>query len=167
MAAEVVATPSLGYGTYEFTVRSNLDDLAKNLVLGLFVWDDTSPLAFHREIDVELGRWNKEDDDNAPDAQFVIQPYTVARNIVRFRLPRALNGSIHSFTWTPDRAVFRSEGLDTNRVRFSITEHVFDRMIPEPGKEQVRINLWCVDSKAPTNGTVEVVLGNFSFTPVR
>jgi hypothetical protein len=40
-------------------------------------------------------------------------------------------------------------------------------MIPEPGKEQARINLWCMDSKAPSEGLTEVVLSNFRFTPPR
>src|ERR1039458_7290530 len=42
VSAEIVASPNLGYGTYKFSVGSNLDDMAKNLVLGLFTWDDTS-----------------------------------------------------------------------------------------------------------------------------
>jgi len=164
VSAEVVASPSLGYGTYRFTVDSNLDTLAKNLVLGLFIWDNTSAESFHREMDVEIGRWNQE---NNADAQFVIQPYTVPRNILRFSLPRVLHGSVHSFTWAPDRASFRSEGIRAAGDRYVIKEHVFERMIPEPAKEQARVNLWCMDSKAPAGGTTEVVLSGFEFTPLR
>ena len=164
VSAEIVASPNLGYGTYKFSVGSNLDDMAKNLVLGLFTWDDTSAESFHREIDVELGRWNQE--GNA-DAQYVIQPYTVPRNIVRFSLPRGLRGSVYSFTWAPDRASFRGEGVGPSGERTLIQEHVFERMIPEPGREQARINLWCMDSKAPAGGTTEVVLTGFEFSPLR
>lgn len=164
VSAEVVASPSLGYGTYRFAVDSNLDALAKNLVLGLFTWDDTSSDSFHREMDVELGKWNQE--DNA-DAQFVIQPHTIPRNILRFRMPRGLRGSLHSFSWAPDRVSFRSEGLRPSGEKYLIQQHVFERMIPQPGKEQTRINLWCVDSKAPVNGVAEVVLSGFEFAPLR
>jgi hypothetical protein len=164
VAAEVVAVPSLGYGTYEFTVASNLDGLPKNLVFGLFVWDDTSSDSFHREMDVEIGRWGRE--DNA-DAQFVIQPYTVPQNIVRFHLTPGLRGSVHSFVWTPSKASFRSEGLDASGGRIVIQEHEFDSMIPDPDKEQARVNLWCMDSKAPAGGTSEVVLSGFRFKPLR
>ncbi len=164
VAAEAVAVPSLGYGTYEFTVATNLDNLAKNLVLGLFTWDDTSNQSFHREIDVELGRWGRE---NNADAQFVIQPYTIPSNIWRFSLRPGLRGSVHQFIWAPRRVSFRSEGLEASGVRSILQEYVFERMIPEPGQEQTRVNLWCMDSKAPADGTSEVVLSRFRFTPLR
>jgi hypothetical protein len=164
VAAEVVASPSLGYGTYRFTLDSNIDDLAKNLVLGLFVWDDTSAISFHREMDIEIGRWNQEDHANA---QFVIQPDTIPGNLMRFRLPSGLRRSIHTFTWAPDRVSFRSEGILPNGEKRPIEEHIFQRMIPEPAREQTRINLWCANAKAPDGGTTEVVVGGFEFTPLR
>jgi hypothetical protein len=153
-----VASKSLGYGTYRFTVDSNLDGLAPNLVLGLFTWDDTSADSFHREMDVELGRWGRADNE---DAQFVVQPYSVPGNITRFGLPRGLNGSVFSFRWSPGGVSFRAEGITPSRRTF-IKEHQFEHMIPEPANEQARINLWCTDSKPP-EGVAEVVITNFEF----
>lgn len=164
VAAEVVLVPSLGYGTYEFTVDSNLGSLAKNLVLGLFIWDDTPSDPYHREMDIEIGRWGREDNG---DAQFVIQPYDIPDNMVRFRLPTPVQRSVHRFVWEPERASFHSEELGASGVHTVIREHSFNNMIPEPGKEQARINLWCMDSKAPSEGLTEVVLSNFRFTPPR
>src|ERR1700733_10428626 len=46
--AEVISQASLGYGTYRFTLASNIDGLATNLVLGLFIWHD-DPEFSHRE----------------------------------------------------------------------------------------------------------------------
>jgi len=164
VSAEVVLASSLGYGTYEFTVDSNSRRLAKNLVLGLFTWDDTPSDPSHREMDVEIGRWGRE--DNA-DAQFVIQPYTVEQNIVRFRLPPRLGGSVYGFLWAPGKTSFRAEAIDAEGGRTIIKQHDFEDLIPEPGNEQARINLWCMDSKAPSEGLTEVVISNFRFTPQR
>ena len=164
VAAEVVSTQSMGYGTYRFTVDSNLDDLAGNLVLGLFTWDDTSAESFHREIDVELGRWNRDDES---DAQFVIQPFSIARNVTRFGLTRGLVRSVHTFVWSPGNVSFRSEGILPDGRRLPIHEHIFDRAIPEPGAQQTRINLWCTDSKWNAAGKNEIVIGGFQFEPLR
>jgi len=132
-------------------------------VFGMFTWDLEEAGQNHREIDIELSQWG---DPKSRNTQFVIQPYTIPRNIVRFRLSRSLRGSVHTFTWAPDRASFRSEGINDSGLAL-IKEHVFGRMIPEPGLEQARVNLWCMDSKGPADGTAEVVLDNFLFTPLR
>jgi hypothetical protein len=163
VSAEVVTSSSLGYGTYRFTVDSNLDSLSKNLVLGLFTWDDTSADSFHREIDVEIGRWDRE---SGADSQFVIQPYTMPANIFRFDLGRSLAGSVHSFTWGPGSVSFRSEGIGADGTRSVIQERAFKRMIPEPGKENARINLWCANPAGELAGQTEVILKKFEFEPL-
>lgn len=164
MGAEVVAAQSLGYGTYRFSVASNLDELSKNLILGLFTWDDTSSESFHRELDVEIGRWGKAEND---DAQFVVQPHSIPRNIVRFKLPRSLAGTVHTLVWMPGKATFRTTAIKAAEGAAAIREHTFHRMVPEPGNEQARINLWCADSDAPAPGRSEVILSDFRFTPLQ
>jgi hypothetical protein len=164
VSAEIVTLSSLGYGTYRFTIDSNLDRLSKNLVLGLFTWDDTSAESFHREMDVEIGRWG---DENAADAQYVIQPYSIPANIFRFRLTRGLAGSVHSFTWGPDRAAFRSDGVAADGSNTLIQERVFERMIPEHSDENARINLWCANPKAGLEGRTDVIVSKFEFVPAR
>lgn len=158
-AAEVVASRSFGYGTYRFTMISSTDDLSPNLVLGLFTWDD-SPESFHREVDVELGKWNKPGNENM---QFVVQPYQL--HIARFQLPAHLRSSTHSFSWSRGRVAFRTEGTTWEGERLLVHEHVFTQGVPAPGEERTRINLWCVDAKAP-KGDREVVLSDFKFDPL-
>ena len=47
------------------------DALDARAVLGLFTWNDDAPYT-HREIDIELSRWDNASDAN--NAQYVVQP---------------------------------------------------------------------------------------------
>jgi hypothetical protein len=156
--AEVVSVASLGYGTYRFHVASNVDGLAPNIVLGLFTWsDDPGEEGSHKELDVELGRWGKTDNDIA---QFVVQPYTRPENIIRFPLPADASSSVHSFTWMPHQAHFTSE------VRGAVVQdHVFTRRVPAPDKENIRLNLWITGGRMPAAGVLEVMIRSFEFLP--
>ena len=74
------------YGTYKFeigsiTVRSGVTNeiysniLPKELVFGLFTWDDTENYAirenYNHEVDIEISRWGCE---TSADVQFLVQP---------------------------------------------------------------------------------------------
>jgi hypothetical protein len=161
--AEIVSRRSFGYGTYRFTIASNVDDLAANLVLGLFTWSD-APEFHHREIDIEIGRWGDPDNQNL---QFVVQPYTRPQNMVRFTLPEGLGQTVHSFEWRPDRIRFRSEAPAASRRSRVIRELVMSSGIPQTGGEQARVNLWNMSSRPPAPGATEIVLSKFEFTPLR
>lgn len=159
---EVVSRRSFGYGTYRFTLGSNIDRLAPNLVLGLFTWSD-DPAYAHRELDVEISRWGDPDNDNG---QFVVQPYNVPGNMIRFPVPAGLASSIHEFTWLPGSARFRAQGFGGNAGRSTVKEHTFSRRIPEAGGENARINLWLVSGRPPGAGVTEVIISKFEFSPV-
>jgi hypothetical protein len=158
--AELVSVKNLGYGTYRFQVKSNVDRLASNLTLGFFSWqDDPGEEKTHKEIDVEIGKWGKPDYDNA---QFVVQPYSRPENIVRFSLPRDATSSTHAFTWTHNKVHFTSKvgGI-------VVQDHVFTHGIPEADKQHFRINLWIADGHKPSEDALEVSISNFKFEPER
>ena len=100
--AEVTLTRSLGYGSYLFDVRdvSQLDPAA---VLGMFTWDDSLADPNHREMDTEISRWGDPDGKNA---QYVVQPYYVPANVVRFSAPAGR--LTYSFRWEPGRVSFQN-----------------------------------------------------------
>jgi hypothetical protein len=159
--AEVVAQKSLGYGTYRFFLETSSESVDPNVVLGLFTWSDERAF-HHREIDVEVSRWAKAENE---DAQFVVQPYTVEENIVRFRLPANLRSSVHGFTWKPDSVYAFSKPGDPEAA--PLKDHTFTSGIPQAGGENARINLWLNDNRGPRNGReVEVVVSRFEFTPL-
>src|SRR5262249_26687924 len=100
--AEVFARHALGYGTYRCFVDSVVDALDRNVVLGLFTYDD-DPTATngHREMDVEISRWGNGSDPT--NAQFVVQPFNIAGNLTRWTIPTGAAPTTHSFTWSAGR----------------------------------------------------------------
>src|SRR5215472_10935175 len=92
-SAELKLTRSLGYGTYRFTVR-DVAHLEPSVVLSLITWDGVGTERNRRELDVELSRWGFLNNDNV---HYVVQPYYVPANIVRFRVPAG--EFTYSFRW--------------------------------------------------------------------
>ncbi|AIE85121.1 hypothetical protein [Fimbriimonas ginsengisoli] len=153
--AEVYLAKPLGYGSYTFEVDSPESAIDSNLVLGLFTYGEKEDFS-HREIDVELSRWSDPTNDNA---QFVVQPYEVAGNMVRFTLPADNPSSTHSFVWRRDKIDFLSKSGN-----FSKSWSYAGTSNPVPGDETVHINLWLYEGKAPTKDqTFEVILRRFSY----
>ncbi len=164
--AEVINTSSLGNGTYRFYLDNAVDALDPNVVLGLFTWND-DPAYNNREIDIEFSRWGNAGDPT--NAQYVVQPYNVAGNLVRFSEPRSTPRSVHSFQWGPSTVIGRSvKGTNplTANPADLIAQHTFSAYVPPPGGENARINLWLYQGKAPTNRqSVEVVFSRFEWIP--
>ena len=159
--AEVILTRSLGYGTYAFTVR-DVSQLEPAAAFGMFTWDDLGVEQNHREMAVEISRWG---DPASKNAQYVIQPYYVAANVVRFTAPGGR--MTHSFKWQPGRVLFRTVagalGRPGGRV---VAEHELTSGVPTPGTEAVRINLYVFNySSIPLKNGGEVVIEKFEYLP--
>jgi hypothetical protein len=158
MSAEVKLTRSLGYGTYRFVIQ-DVSHIESAVVLALFTWDDYGP---SREMDIEISRWGEPEDKNA---QFVIQPYVVPANTVRFEAPR---GTLtYWMRWAPGSATFQvSRGTSPNPQSKPLFEHVFTSGIPAPGDERIRMNLYVYDNnRHPLEHENEVVIERFEFFP--
>jgi hypothetical protein len=136
-------------------------ELPPEAVLGLFTWDPSGKEVHYRELDVEISRWGKPENKNA---QFVVQPYTRAGNIVRFDVaPGPLQ---HSFVWEAGRAAFRSAEVDSSgEATKTIHEHTFTSGVPDAAGAHVRVNLWLA-SRPARDEAVEVVVRAFRFRPL-
>ena len=160
-SAEVILTRSLGYGTYSFVVR-DVSHLEAAAAFGMFTWDDHGVEQNHREIGVEISRWG---DPANKNAQYVIQPYYVPANVVRFATP---DGRLtHSFTWQAGRASFKTivgvVGPSSARV---VAQHDFTSGVPTAGGESIRINLYVFTySSIPLKNGAEVVIEKFEYLP--
>ncbi len=158
LCAEVTLTRSLGYGTYSFTVRdtSRLEPAA---VFGMFTWDYAGADQNHREMDMEVSRWG---DPASENAQYVIQPFYIPRNVARFSAP---SGTLtYSVRWEEGRASFstRAGGQGTRAV----AQHVFTSGVPAAGMESVRMNLYVFGkSQNPLQNGAEVVIEKFEYLP--
>jgi len=165
--AEVIRAISSGHGTYRFYIDSSqgtpLATLDRNVVLGFFTWSD-DPSYNNRELDVEFSRWGNAADPT--NAQFVVQPYSIAGNLLRFTAPPS-SASVHSFTWNLNDVLFQSvKGTDpaTTDPALQISSHDFTSGIPLPGGEQARINLWLYQGRAPSDRKpVEIVISKFEY----
>lgn len=162
-AAEVHLPRSLGYGTYTVRVNSPLHQLDRNTVAcPLFLYAST-----RQEFDHEFsgsgglipGPYN---------AQFVVQPYTVSGNLVRYVQP-AVNEWTSQIEWRPDHVSFRAWKGWAPSPSPSDLIYQWRYSGPynfRPGAEQVRINLWLLNGAAPTSGVGdEMVISAFSFQP--
>jgi len=159
--AEVYLQSSLGYGTYKFTVQSPVGQLDPQVVLGLFTYSNL-PAYNDREIDIELSKWANAADTN--NAQYVVQPGSVASNLLRWLLPTSDTNTLHSFNWAQNTIGFLSQTSSGSTIKqwtYSKSANV-----PKPGNEVTHINLWLDQGLPPQNGQpVEVVLTKFAFQP--
>ena len=163
--AEVISKVSFGHGTYRWYIVSPVGSLDQEAVLGLFTWND-DPAYNNREIDIEFARWGIAANQNA---QYVVQPFDVAGNILRWNMPVQIAQSTHSFKWLPDSVAFQSvSGLfdippDPSYV---LQQGIATNGIPPAGGENARANLWLYRGRKPsTNASVEVVMKSFEFVP--
>ncbi len=157
--AEVVCAPSLGYGTYTFTVTTNPADIDHNAVAGFFLWSN-DPTYHHREIDIEFARWGIHDGLNV---QYVVQPWYSDGHRLQFDYDTGGITSVHAFTWVPESVLFTSEYEESAPHFWEFT----GPGIPVPGDEQPRINLWLSGGyiTPPSDGqTVELIIESFTFS---
>jgi hypothetical protein len=158
--AEITLTRSLGYGSYVFDVQ-DVSQLDPSAVLGMFTWDDSLLDANHREMDTEISRWGDPDGKNA---QYVVQPYYVPANVVRFSAPAGR--LTYSFLWEPGRVSFKTVHRPNGGSGQAISEHAFTSGVPLPGGEAVHLNLYAfADKKRPLEHEVEVVIEKFDYLP--
>jgi len=161
ICSEVKLTRSLGYGTYRFTVR-DISRLEPSAVLSLLTWDGVGTEENRHELDIEISRWGLARTDNA---QYVVQPYYIPVNIVRFPAPAGiLTYSIH---WEPGRATFstvvQSAHAATPRV---VSEHVFTSGVPSAGGDAVRMIFYVLGKGlTPLKNGAEVVIDKFEYLP--
>ena len=159
--AEVKLTRSLGYGTYRFTVR-DISHMEPEAVLTMSSWDGVGTEDNRRELDIEISRWGLRDNDNA---QYVVQPYYIPLNIVRFKAPPGV--LTYSIRWEPGQATFTTAAgasyISKPRI---IHQHGFSSGVPAVGGENVRINLYAfLKGEVPLKNDSEIVIEKFEYLP--
>jgi hypothetical protein len=156
--AQIQLTRSLGYGSYRFVVR-DVSHLEPATVFALYTWDNFGP---PREMDIEISRWGEPADQNA---QFVIQPYVVPGNTVRFNAPAG--PLTYRLDWQPGQAAFKTvRGSSSNAEEDVVAGHVFTSGIPSIGNERIHLNLYVFENQRnPMQKGAEVIIEKFEFLP--
>jgi hypothetical protein len=153
--AEVRLTSSLGLGTYRFTVR-DVSHMELRDVLTMFTWDNLAADEHHREVDMQVTRWNEPSSKNA---EFVVQPYADPSNVVRYEAPPG--PLTYSFHWEPRIITFQ-----TVRGAAPVATHVFTSGVPSPGGEFVNISFYVFGGAwAEPRQATEVIVEKFEFLP--
>jgi len=165
---EVYNHVSLGYGEYIFYIEGKLDLLDKNIILGLFTWDNYAPEYNYREIDIEFSKWGIENNLNS---QYVVQPYIKSENIYRFNTILSDIKSTHKFRWEKDIITFTSiYGHKANPdSQYDIINYWVYTGIdnPPPGLEKVDINFWLMGGNPSSNiKDAEIIINKFEFIPI-
>lgn len=153
-SGEVNLAHSLGYGSYRFVVR-DLAHLEPAAIFSISTWDDSGPA---REMNIEIGRWGEPASKNA---QFVVQPYYVPANTVRFETPP---GTLeYSFHWEPGRVSFLTA---RHAGGAAVAKHVFTSGVPSPGSELIHLNHYVfANTRNPLQHGSEVIIEKFEYLP--
>lgn len=155
--SKVVLWKAYGYHKYVFYVDSRVDQLDKNVVAGLFGYENDT-----QEIDIEVSRWGNENNDNC---QFAVQPSTNQGNKIRFNLALNNDYSVHFFDWQKDKIDFASylgESLTAPEEDIVKTWTYTGKDIPTSPDLRVKINLWLFKGKFPVdNQNNELIIKDF------
>jgi hypothetical protein len=156
--ADLNLSRSLGYGSYRFVVR-DISHLEPAVVLAMSTRDDSEP---YREMDIEISSWGQSAGKNA---QYMVQPYFVPANILRFQAPAGTLA--YSIFWEPGRASFRTiRGSASGGKGEVVAAHTFTSGVPSPETELVRLNFYVFLSQHnPLRQGGEVIVEKFEYLP--
>lgn len=190
-STEVISVDTFAYGTYVFTIEGNLKNIDKNIVLGLFTWDDeTFQEQANSEVDIEFAKWGVDTVENT--LQYGVQPIAFGDfNPERVHKPEIssdnwIGVSTHAFTWTESLITWESWtgteygngtplsswsfNLDNPaRIKYEGENESDPVIIPAPGNTtNARMNLWLVNGPSgPANSfNHEVIIQKFQFIPL-
>lgn len=155
--SEIRLSRSLGYGSYRF-VAEDISHLEPAAVFTIFTWDDQTA----KEMDIQVSRWGQPEDQNA---QFVVEPWDVPANSVRFMAPPGV--LTYTFRWQPGRVEFQAlRGSSSKSGMAAVADHTFTSGVPPAGGERLGIGFYVYDhSPNPMRHQAEVVLESFEFLP--
>jgi hypothetical protein len=169
--SEVSTQNRLGFGRYQFWLSGRVDQLDKNVVLGLFNYPtpDVGKDGTH-EIDIEFAKWGS---SSAPIGNYTIWPITksVRHATKPFSFTLDDDWSTHRLTWSPTSVFFQSlhGHSDDNSDQFASWLYQPENPVSFISHEPMpfHINLWCSSGRAPSDGQeVEVIVRAFKFTPM-
>ena len=162
--AEVSTTSSIGFGTYQWQIESQLDTLDPWVVLGLFPYLGPDG---RNEIDVEYTRWGNASGNEGWWTVYPSSGTTIGQTSFNFALTGTYTTS--RFTWSSSGVQywlmggFQPVGTTLNVINsWNYTPTNPNRNIPQKAMP-LHMNLWLYQGHAPANGQpVEVIIHDFT-----
>lgn len=174
----------VSYGLFKFSLSSRIDNLDKNVVFGLFTWNDKNCITnANSELDIEFTRWG--DAENPDVIEYSIQPTNGGIETDRFTSwPMQLYNkySTHFINWTPSLIYFSSYrgnanppadsslisywSFGTNHTpKSSLVCNSDPVLIPDPESDtRLIMNLWLDRGNYPSNDQeVEVIVHKIEY----
>jgi len=161
---EVHSLQTFGYGSYIWKVEGAVDDLDKNIVLGLFNYKagDNG----HHEVDIEFARWGN---DAWPNFNYTVYPAygdPQTRQFQTYEL--SLNGtySTYRFHRNSQKVSYKAfHGHTTAETNAFYPWATPDTGFPVSTESlPVHMNLWLYNGYAPSNNQeVEIIIHSFQF----
>ncbi len=166
--AELSTKTPLGFGTYEFAVKSSVAGFDPNIVLGLYNYPEpkVGPDGTH-ELDIEFARWG---DAKNPPGNFTVWPVKPHDKLIShpFDFKLALPETVNRMIWSKGSVKFEMlqagdkdlKPIEKWTTPPSRAASVSDQPMP------VHLNLWLFKGNPPTDGKpLEVIIERFTFTP--
>lgn len=179
--AELSTQQRFTFGKFQWWVDGSLDQLHRNLVLGLFLYDDEG-MDGRNEIDIEYARWGNR---YGNPGNFAVYPATKLSqcSVTGWNL-NSLGGCVRTFpvslygTYTTQRFTWRSTSVYFQALNGFRNDDLYPIMAARynPGNYtaavpqrtlKVHMNLWLSGNVCPTDlpASTEVVLKSFAYTP--
>ncbi len=179
-------TQTVGYGLYKFYVSSHIENLDKNIVVGLFTWNDLNCVTnANSEVDIEFTRWG---DAGNPDViEYSVQPTNAGLETERFSSwPMKItdNKTLHLINWTSSSVSFSSYEThsyppsqsnlisswnfgNNNPAKSKLECNSNPIVIPAPqSNTHLDMNMWLDGGRYPSdNLEAEVVIHAVQFSP--
>lgn len=165
-ATEVLTRRPLGYGTYTFTIDSDISAYTPNVVAGFFTWDTDREEA-NREIDIEFSSWGE---PSPVEVHYAVQPITSSERKYSFDPQLQGNFTTHRIEWTPEQISFSSYHghIDPDSPEaqdFKMAAWTFLGTPPTEGKAHFRINLWLFRGRTEGAKETHLTVRSFLFEP--
>lgn len=164
LCAEVSTQQKFGLGKWQFWVEGKIDELDKNVVLGLFNYSHNSGFD---EMDIEWSRWGN---DHYPNCNFTVWPAKSGDSNFSYTKEISFKDkySTHRFIRESSNVYFESLQGFTNGNASLLASATCSSppnsisILAMP----VHINLWLFKGLPPADEKeVEIVIQKFSFTP--
>jgi hypothetical protein len=173
--SEIWTNATFLFGTFQWQIRTAVDQLDPNIVLGLFSYGPPAdgPDGTH-EIDIEYSRFGSTTGDNGRWTvwpNMLTTPPVLGRTY--FSLALGTDPTTTSqFTWSPTNVAFSTmngfqpPGSSTNTLSSWTFQPSDPSAAISTSPQPVDMNFYLYQGNPPTNGLgAEVVIHNFSVTP--
>lgn len=154
-SAEISTVASLGYGTYTFTVASDVESYDENVVTGLFTYRNGP-----EEIDIEFSKWGgafpQRNGTYTVWSNSDIEGVGFPEVTERFDMNLSGRPSTHQYTWTNHRVEFRSwygtKKAPTQNTLIKEWAHAGTE-VPDADDEKLHLNFWMFRGSSPAGST--------------